>query len=185
MANETTHGRYVIRSMKVAGQWNARAFRRKTAIGVVLAGATEEAAILAVKAAIDASSAEQRAARGADGYPTAIEVRAALAAISITDGQNAMLKAHLWAADNTMTATELATAGGYDSYVSANSQYGTLGRKLAEELEWSPPEFNGVPTWTRALATGADGDTRADMEAMGQAQWRWKLRPEVVAALQD
>lgn len=134
MSNETPHGRYVIRSMTIAGQWNARAFRRKTAIGVVLTGATEEAAVLAMKEAIDAIRAEQRAARGADGYPTAIEVQAALAAISITDGQNAMLKAHLWAAENTMTATEPANAGGYDSYVSPNSQYGTLGRKLAEEL---------------------------------------------------
>lgn len=95
-----------------------------------------------------------------------------------------MLNAHLWAADNTMTATELATAGGYASYVSANSQYSALGRKLAEEMEWSPPEFKGVPTWTLALATGADGYTRADMEAMGFAQWRWRLRPEVVTALQ-
>ena len=84
-----------------------------------------------------------------------------------------------------MTATELATAGGYDSYVSANSQYGALARKLAEELEWNPPEFNGVPTWTFALATGADGESRADMEALGYEQWRWKLRPEIAAALND
>jgi hypothetical protein len=84
-----------------------------------------------------------------------------------------------------MTATELADAGGYDSYVSANSQYGTLGRKLAEELEWEPPTFKGVPTWTFALATGADGDTRADMEAVGFAQWRWKLRAEIAEALKN
>ena len=36
-----------------------------------------------------------------------------------------------------------------------------------------------------ALATGADGDTRADMEAVGYEQWRWKLRPEIAAALKD
>lgn len=96
-----------------------------------------------------------------------------------------MLRAHLLAPENIMTATELATAGGYDSYVSANSQYGALGRKLAEELEWNPPEFKGVPTWTFALAMGADGDTRADMEVMGYEQWRWKLRLEVTEALSD
>lgn len=185
MANETIYGRYVIRSMKVGGEWNARAFRGKTAMGVVLSGESEEAAIIATKAALDAAHAEQRAGRGADGYPTAIEVRAALAAITMTDEQRAMLNAHLRAADNIMTATELAAAGSYDSYVSANSQYGSLGRKLAEELEWNPPVFKGAPTWTFALATGADGDTRADMEAMGFAQWRWKLRPEIVVALQD
>lgn len=185
MANETDYGRHVIRSMKISGEWSARAFRGKSTVGIVHSGATEEAAISSAKAAIDANHAVQRAARGAEGYPTATEVRAALAAISITDGQRAMLNAHLLAPDNIMTATELATAGGYDSYVSANSQYGALGRKLAEELEWNPPEFNGVPTWTFSLATGADGDTRADMEAMGYAQWRWRLRPEVVAALHE
>lgn len=185
MATETIYRRYTIRSMTIAGEWNARAFRGKTPIGAMLTGATEEEAILATKAALDAEHAGQRAARGPDGYPTAVEVRAALAAITLTDGQDAMLKAHLWAADNIMTATELAAAGGYDSYVSANSQYGTLGRKLAEELEWNPPEFKGVPTWTFALATGADGDTRANMETTGYAQWRWKLRPELIAALQD
>jgi hypothetical protein len=185
MARETTHGRYIIRSMKISGDWNARAFRGRSAIGPVHSGATEEAAILAAKAAIDASQAEQRAARGADGFPTAAEVRAALAVIAITDGQQAMLRAHLLAPDHIMTATELATAGGYDSYVSANSQYGALARKLAEELEWNPPEFKGVPTWTFALATGADGESRADIEALGYEQWRWKLRPEIAAALND
>ncbi|WP_188762539.1 hypothetical protein [Sandarakinorhabdus glacialis] len=84
-----------------------------------------------------------------------------------------------------MTATELATAGGYDSYVSANSQYGALGRKLAEELEWNPPKSSGVPTWTFALATGADGDNHVDPDTVEYAQWRWKLRTEVVEALQD
>jgi hypothetical protein len=182
MARETTYGRYIIRSMKISAEWNARAFRGKAAAGIVHSGATEDAAILAAKAAIDANHALQRAARGLDGFPTAAEVQVALATISMTDGQSAMLRAHLLAPENIMTATELATAGGYDSYVSANSQYGALGRKLAEELEWHPPEFKGVPTWTFALATGADGENRADIEAMGYEQWRWKLRPEVAEA---
>lgn len=121
----------------------------------------------------------------AGGYPTAAEVRAALASIRMTDGQQAMLNAHLAADDNIMSATELAATGGYDSYVSANSQYGTLGRKLAEELEWHPPQHEGVTTWTSTLATGADGDTRADIKAIGLAEWRWKLRPEIVAALEQ
>ena len=56
---------------------------------------------------------------------------------------------------------------------------------MAEELEWNPPEFKGVPTWTFTLAIGADGDTRADIEVMGYEQWRWKLRLEVAEALSD
>lgn len=185
MATETVNDRYVIRSMRIAGEWSARAFRGKTAFGVVQSGATEDAAVLATKRMIDAHNQQQRANRGFEGYPTSNEVRAALSIIKITDGQSAMLKAHLLAPDNVLTATELAAAGGYDSYVSANSQYGNLGRKLAEELDWTPPKFDGVPTWTFALATGVDGDTRADMGALGYEQWRWKLRPEVRAALED
>src|SRR3546814_15508731 len=74
---------------------------------------------------------------------------------------------------------------GYDSYVSANSQYGALARKLAEELDWNPPVFNGVPTWTFTLATGADGDTRADMEAVGYDQWRWTMSPEIAERAEE
>ncbi len=39
-----------------------------------------------------------RLLKGGIGFPTAIEVRAALAAISMTDEQIAMLNAHMWAA---------------------------------------------------------------------------------------
>jgi hypothetical protein len=185
MVKETTYGRYVIKSRKGDVQWSARAFRRSKPVGATFSGESEEAAILAAKAALDSTRAEQRAQRGPHGYPTATEVREALSVIPMTDNQRAMLDAHRGAPDRIMTATELADAGGYDSYVSANSQYGTLGRKLAEELEWEPPTFKGVPTWTFALATGADGDTRADMEAVGFAQWRWKLRAEIAEALKN
>src|SRR3546814_1025889 len=105
MATETTYGRHVIRSMKISGDWNARAFRGKAAIGPVHSGATEEAAIGAAKAAIDADHAAQRAARGPEGFPTAAEVRAALAVIPITDGPTAILRAHLSAPATTLKAT--------------------------------------------------------------------------------
>ena len=120
----------------------------------------------------------------ATGFPTATEVREALSAISTTDEQRAMLDAHRSAPDHIMTATELARAGGYDSHVSANSQYGKLGRKLAEEMEWSPPQFKGVPVWTYALATGVDNDVGAEENPLEIGHWRWRLRPEIVDALQ-
>jgi predicted ABC-type transport system involved in lysophospholipase L1 biosynthesis ATPase subunit len=190
MTDEITYGRYIIRSRNIAGKWKAQAIRGKAAIGDSQSGETQEDAISSVKAALDATSAAQRAARGKDGYPSTEQVRAALNLIPITKGQHAMLNAHLLASENIMTATELAIAGGYDSYVSANSQYGSLGRKLAEELEWNPPSFNGVPTWTFALATGVDEDTQVefehgDFDHGDYVQWKWKLRPEVVAALRD
>jgi hypothetical protein len=185
MTNEITYGRYIIRSRNIAGKWKAQAIRGKVTIGDAQSGETQQEAIISVKAALDAMSAAQRAARGNDGYPSTEQVRAALNMISITTGQRAMLNAHMLASESTMTATELAIAGGYDSYVSANSQYGNLGRKLAEELEWNPPSFNGVPTWTFSLATGVDEGTQIEFDHGDYVQWKWKLRPEVVAALRD
>lgn len=184
MARETHYRRYVIRSMKINSEWSARAFRGKVAVGGICTASTEEEAILKVKTLLDALHSEQLAKRAPDGFPTADEVRAALAAIKMNDAQSAMLRAHLLAPGNILTATELAEAGGYDSYAVANSQYGALGRKLAEELDWHPPIFNGVPTWTFALATGADGNVRAESLEMGHEHWRWKLRPQVADALQ-
>ena len=43
--------------MKVAGEWSARAFRHKFAVGIVHTGATEQDAIVAVKDALDATGA--------------------------------------------------------------------------------------------------------------------------------
>lgn len=60
------------------------------------------------------------------------------------------------------------------------SRAGTLARRIAEEIEWEPPMINGTPTWTLALATGAD-----EGEPIERAEWRWKLRSEVVEALDD
>ena len=178
MATATEYRRHTIKSMKVAGEWSARAFRHKVAVGNVHTGATEQDAIVAVKNALDATRSGQLALRCA-GIPTALEYRALLATIIMTVEQRAMLDAHLRASDHILTATELAHAGGYDSYVSANNQYGKLARKIAEELEWEPPIFRGQQTWTFALATGAD-----DGEDSNTPNWRWRLRTELVEALQ-
>ena len=144
---------------------------------------TKETAILMVKHQLDETAARQRAMRGADGFPTVDEVRAALPHLKLTKAQDAMLAAHLHAPDSILTATQLAQSAGYNDYVVANSQYGGLGRALAEELDWEPMEKTaGKTIWTFTLATGADGVAREkDMEISGH--WRWKLRSEIVAAL--
>lgn len=180
MATETEYRSYTIKSMKMRGVWNARAFRRKAAAGVMQTGATEEDAILAVKTSLDASRMEQQALRGPGGVPSASEYRTALAIVSMTDVMRAMLNAHLRAPDHILTATELAHAGGYESYNLANSQYGTLAHRVAEELEWEPPIIDGEQFWTFSLAINAD-----EGNPIEQAEWRWRLRPEVVEAMQD
>ena len=95
-----------------------------------------------------------------------------------TDGHLAMLKAHYNAAEQCITATQLAEAAGYSSYGAANLQYGNIGKSVYEELLMAlPKRKDGSPIYTYALATA--GDTKG-----GEEHWVWKLRPEVSAALE-
>lgn len=177
MTKEIKYHRYTIRYKQSRDIWQARAFRDLTH-GPIYSGTTEEEVILAVKTALDKNRLEQRELRSPIGVPTAVEYREALDFVKMTDEQRAMLNAHFEAPNHILTATELANAGGYPSYSSANSQYGKLARNIAEELEWKPPMENGMQTWTLALATGADDSVLADT-----GEWRWRLRDEVVQAM--
>lgn len=185
MASPTTsvnYGRFTIKVMKAHDAWQARAFRGDQVASDISGGETAEAAILAVKAALDEAAARERASRGADGYPAAATVRAALARIQISDGQWSMLKAHSAAPDQILTATELAQAAGYKDYQAANLQYGLLGYALAEEMAWTPDaREDGTPVWTYALATDADEDRH--QSSQGEGGFRWRLRPQVIEAL--
>lgn len=182
-SQEVIHRRHSIKTMKSGDGWQARAFRGMAAIGEVVTASTRESAILVVKGQLDEGAGKQRALRGADGFPTVEEVRAALPHLKCNKAQDAMLDAHLHALDHILTATQLAQAAGYDDYVVANAQYGLLGRALAEELDWEPQRRkDGNPIWTLALATDADGKAREEGEDV-TGHWRWKLRPEIAAAL--
>lgn len=182
-SHDVIHRRHSIKTMKSGNGWQAKAFRGKTAINEVVTASTEESAILMVKSQLDEAAARQRAMRGTDGFPTVGEVRAALPHLKFNKAQDAMLAAHVEAPDHVLTATQLAQAAGYDDYVVANSQYGQLGRALAEELDWEPPmRKDGNPIWTLTLATDADGSARAEGEE-ASGHWRWKLRPEIVSAM--
>lgn len=177
MAKEIKYHRHIIKYRKVGDDWQARAFRDLT-YGPIYSAASEEDVILLIKAALDDARLEQRKLRPISGIPTAAEYRKALDLVKMTDEQRAILAAHLKAPGYTLTATELANAGGYPSYSSANSQYGKLARKIAEELDWEPPIEDGVQTWTFALATGADEGKLID-----SGEWRWRLRDEIVQAM--
>jgi hypothetical protein len=48
-----------------------------------------------------------------------------------------MLLAHYRAPNHTITATELAEAVGYKSFQAVNLQYGQLGRKLRDVMEYA------------------------------------------------
>ena len=180
---DVIHRRHSIKTMKSGDGWQARAFRGMAAIGETVTAPTRDSAVLVVKRQLDEAAAKQRTMRGADGFPTVDEVRAALPHLKCNKAQDAMLAAHIHAPDHVLTATQLAQAAGYDDYVVANAQYGLLGRALAEELDWEPQKRkDGNPIWTLALATDADGKARETGEEIA-GHWRWKLRPEIVAAL--
>ena len=175
--------RHIIRTLKTASGYQARAFRGSNVVGQIQSGDTFDVAVMNVKRHLDDQAAKFHSQRGFQGFPCAEEVRIALAQISMNKAQEMMLAAHLAAPSQILTASQLAAAAGYDDYAVANRLYGQLGYALAEELEWTPKETrNGVPVWTFTLAFDADEQSRAGgLEVKGH--WRWRLRPEVVEAL--
>ena len=177
------HRRHSIKTLRNASGYQARAFRGMKSVGEVSSGATQDAAVLAVKDFLDERAAALRAKRGPSGFPCADEIRAALPHVPMNKAREAMLMAHLNAPDHILTATELAQAAGYDDYGIANLQYGLLAYDLAQELEWTPGQkTNGVTTWTFTLADDADKRERKSGGDVA-GHWRWKLRREVVEAL--
>jgi hypothetical protein len=99
--------------------------------------------------------------------------------VGLPDSYLAMLKAHFLAPNQTMTATELAIAGNYKNWSSANLHYGSLGKRLYEELPIRlPTRADGTLIFTCALAT-------EDNLNQAEGPWEWKMRPEVAAAIKQ
>jgi hypothetical protein len=196
MVEETVHRGHLIRCRQKGKIWEAQAFRDRSRdhrqdqklVGGRHTAADRTAVVDAVRLMLDRQIDAERALRGADGFPTAVEVAEAYAACEwkLTEPQRRMLAAHVAAPEAIMSASDLAVAGGGRSFRFANSTYGKVGRMIAEAADWIPEERDraGEPTWTFMLATAADpvepGEP-VDPEANGQ--WRWRLRPEMIAAL--
>jgi len=182
----TTHyRRKTIIARSTGDGWEARAFDNKKPASQIHVRPTSDEAILAVKTDLDREAAEERSLRAQDGFPTTELVKQAFLRILPSEGQLAMLTAHLNAPDQILTATELAAAAGKESYEYANSQYGRLARDLAEEMEFTPSQTyssTGQPIWTYTLATGVSDAAPAE-PSDEYVEWRWKLRPQLVEAL--
>jgi len=96
----------------------------------------------------------------------------------LSDGQRAMLKAHYYAENQTMTATQLAAAAGYANYNAVNLQYGNVGKALFELNPIDlPKRVDGSPIYTCYLAEASE-----DNES--EEHWHWKLRPEVSKSIE-
>ena len=114
---------------------------------------------------------------------TAEEFKAALLAtrdwIGISPTQLQMLQAQCRAPDATITAAQLAEQLRFKNFAAARLQYGTLARAVAEKLGYAPPQKGKGPVrWWFALSVGQEGhDDPSD------GQFKWIMRPELVAAL--
>ena len=117
----------------------------------------------------------------AGAEPSAKEAELAFRRIQqrLSAGHKAMLRAHLRAPSNNITATQLAAAAGYGGYSAANLQYGLLGAMLFAEMpEELPRRADGSRIMTCVIAS------KADQRETPEEQWIWKMRPHIVAGLE-
>ena len=91
----------------------------------------------------------------------------------------AMLKANYRSPGKTISAARLAQAAGYQSFSTANEQYGSFAHKVADILSYEPDrKVDGKTRWTYTLCT-------ASTEADQNGHFQWVMRPEVADALES
>ena len=137
------HGRYQIKSGRLAGEYVARAFPKPptNARGMIAeaTGATEEAAIAALRNAIDAREVARTDDRRADpttglAVPSTEEFVEAVAQVALSRPQRAMLTALALADDEGLSEERVASAAGYKSNTSANRALASVGLLIASYL---------------------------------------------------
>jgi putative restriction endonuclease len=94
----------------------------------------------------------------------------ALKCVQLSEGQLEMLRIHMAAPDQTVTARHLARALGFAKWTAANLRYGKLAGRLCSELNVSPPVKLSVLVEL--------------LKAPG-FEYALRLRPAVVEALQE
>jgi len=109
---------------------------------------------------------------------TANQFKAALLAIErtgIPEKHREMLMVHCRADKKGLSTGQLAQAVDYPDHKTVNLQYGTLAKRIANELHIILPETpDKKPHWWRALAVGKD---------VSSESYLWVMRPELVKAL--
>ena len=123
---------------------------------------------------------EARVRKRAGAEPSAKEAELAFCRIKrrLSTGHKAMLRAHLRAPSNNITAAQLAAAAGYGGYPAANLQYGLLSAMLFAEMpEELPRRADGSRIMTCVIAS------RDDQRETPEEQWIWKMRTHIVEGL--
>ncbi|MCC1491468.1 hypothetical protein [Cognatishimia sp. F0-27] len=180
------YGRYQIKSGRLAGTYIARAFPKPPtqARGLIAeaTGETEEAAITALHAAIEARDARRTEDRKTDPHtgtlvPSTDEYVEALHSANLTRPQRAMLMALSLAETDGLTELKVAEAGSYKSRTSANRALASAGRMIAGYLSQDE---------AAAPSTGSDGGTligyRGDPD-QDQKPGNWIMHPELCDAM--
>jgi len=145
------HGRYQIKSGRLAGEYVARAFPKPPtkARGLIAeaTGATEEAAIAALHEVIDARETRRTDERRTDTHtgvavPSAEEYDEAIRQVALSQPQRAMLTALSLAGEDGLTDARMAKMAGYKSQTSANRSFAGAGLLIADYLSLDASAMN-------------------------------------------
>lgn len=172
---DLNHGRFRVIGGVLNGKARAIAYLGTRKI-TESEGADVEEAVMAVQAALDARERSRASKRREPYIGTVDDYTEAFEQVTLAEHERRMLLAHARAPQQTMTATELAQAAGYDSFTSANAHYGKLAKKIGDAagLPPRPSDQRDEVTYTFTLASG---------EGEPGEHWRWTLHPEVLDAL--
>jgi len=181
------HGRYQIKSGRLAGEYVARAFPKPPtkARGLIAeaTGATEEAAIAALHEAIDARENRRTHERRTDTHtgvavPSTEEYGEAIRQIALSQPQRAMLTALSLAGEEGLDDARMARLAGYKSQTSANRSFAGAGLLIADYLSLDLTTGDGSHTPEGTSLLGFRGEAASD-----EAPGNWVLYAELREAL--
>ena len=177
---EVKIGRYTVRLGQFPDGYRYNIFNQDKSLFGKGIEATEETAIDSAKSQISQHTLKQQSNR-INGIPTPKEFAEALTAVQPSEAHWNMLKAHYNAPGRKMTSTQLAKIAGYEHLSVANMQYGVLGHKLSDYLNYEPlgKYKNGDPLWITILVHH-DGESFED----DTGHYKHELRTEVADALE-
>lgn len=177
------HGRYLIKSGRLAGNFVARAFPKPptTARGLIAEakGETEEAAIAALHKVIDERETGRAEARREDpqsgeAVPSVEEYIEAIGQVALTAPQRAMLTALSLADAEGLTEARMGNVGGYKSLSAATRAFASVGQSIAAYLA-----SGAIATGTASISDGVSilgfrGEPQDDEDP-----GNWILHPEL------
>ncbi len=183
------HGRYQIKSGRLAGEYIARAFPKPptNARGLIAeaSGATEEAAIAALHDVIDAREnrrAEERRTdpRTGSAVPSTDEYAEAIGQVALSRPQRAMLTALTLAGGDGLSEARMTSAAGYKSQASANRAFAGAGLLIANYLSVETISNDPSKDPEGASLLGFRGEPRGEKDP-----GNWILHPELRDAVRD